>query len=149
MVFQYRASNLGAFVVFLSLENEYPQDDRPVEENRPQKGLVREVEAKEIVALAQPMLAARGKEREDQRAKIGARAPDKPVDGAFEVAFGLAARKSPQVEAWGVADDDETVVILYDRMKVVKKWAFKTGTAVSDADIDAIVTDTAKEASTR
>jgi hypothetical protein len=43
------------------------------------------------------------------------------------VVYGLAAGKSAQAEAWRLADDAETVVVVYDRMQVLKRWDLKPG----------------------
>ncbi|MFO0850143.1 MAG: hypothetical protein U0871_16535 [Gemmataceae bacterium] len=55
------------------------------------------------------------------------------------VLYGLAAGKSPQTEAWGVAEGTETVVVAYNRMMVVKRWEFPAGTPPTDAQIQEIV----------
>lgn len=116
----YRGNNFGAFVVFLLLQNEFPLDDTYVEGN-PMKGFVREDFAMQLRALA------------DQLA-----APKLPL--------GLAARKSEQTDAWGIADETDLTVVLYNRMKVVKRWDFAQGTPPTDEQLQQIIAETTKVA---
>jgi hypothetical protein len=110
VVARHRSNNLGAFAAFLTLEKEFPQDDR-----RDDKGqFLRDQEADTVRALATEL-----------------KTPHIP--------FGLAAGKSPHAAAWGLGDN-ALVVVLYDRMKVVKSWAFPAGQAPTDEQIQEIVT---------
>ena len=78
--------------MFLTLEQEFPQDDR-----RNAKGqFFRDLQADAVRGLATELKTPR-------------------------IPFGLAAGKSPQAIAWGVGEND-LVVVLYDRMKVAKAW---------------------------
>lgn len=95
------------FVVFLRLDNEYPED----EQRDAVAGKVKEVAA----ALKTP-----------------------------RVVYGLAAGKSAQVDAWKLGDA-ETVVVLYDRMLVVKRWDVPAG-AVGDDVLAAIAAEADKAA---
>jgi hypothetical protein len=110
VVARHRSNNLGAFVVFLTLEQEFPQDDRLDDQGQ----FLRDKEADAVRALATEL-----------------KTPHIP--------FGLAAAKSPQAAAWGLGDN-ALVVVLYDRMKVVKSWAFPAGQAPTDEQIQEIVT---------
>lgn len=113
----HKADNLGAYVVFLTLEAEFPQDAR----RDPKGQFLRDLEAEAVRALAAEL-----------------KTPHIP--------FGLAAAKSPQVDAWGVGAND-LLVVLYDRMKVVKSWAFPAGQAPTDEQIKEITDAAAKLAS--
>jgi hypothetical protein len=116
VVVKHRADNFGAFVVFLTLDKEFPQDDR-----RDEKGqFLRDLEADGLRALATEL-----------------KTPHVP--------FALAARKSPQTAAWGVGDND-LVVVLYNRMKVVRTWAFPAGQAPTDEQFQQIVAEADKMA---
>ncbi len=104
-----RANSFNAAAVFLTLEAEYPADTA-----RNDKGeFLREEKAKQVKDLATQLKTPR-------------------------VAFGLAAKASPVLTEWGVADADETVVVLYNRLRVVKRWNFAAG-GPSDDEIKAIV----------
>ncbi|HVK15327.1 MAG TPA: hypothetical protein VM533_00170 [Fimbriiglobus sp.] len=108
VVAKHRADNLGAYLVFLTLDKEFPQDDR-----RDEKGqFLRDLQADAIRALATELKTPR-------------------------VPFALAAAKSPQATAWGLGEND-LVVVLYDRMKVTRAWAFPAGQAPTDEQIKEI-----------
>ncbi len=96
------------FVVFLTLDAEYPDDDQ----RDVKAGAVREVAA----ALKTP-----------------------------RVVYGLAAGKSPQADAWKLADATETVVVLYDRMQPVKRWDLAAG-GVTDDVVAAVAAEADKVA---
>jgi hypothetical protein len=57
------------------------------------------------------------------------------------LALAMAPRNSPNYAAWGIADNDETVVILFNRLKVVKKWNM-----VTDAELPTILSTIKAEA---
>ncbi len=84
LVVKHKGNNLGAYVVYLTLEKEYPQDDRYVE-NDPSKGFVREREADAIRALATQL-------------------------NTPNVVYGLAAGKSQQLDDWKVGDNDTVLI---------------------------------------
>ncbi len=111
-----RGSSLGAFVVFLALEKEFPADMQRTADG----GFVRDEKAKAVRDLA-----------------ASANAPRVP--------FGLAARTSDQTASWGLKDEDETVVVLYNRLKVTGRWAFPAG-GVDDAKLKEILVAVRAEA---
>jgi hypothetical protein len=116
LVAKYRGNNFGAFVVFLTLEKEFPQDNR-----RDAAGnFLRDLQVDAIRKLAAQLKTP-------------------------HVVFGLAAGQSPQVEAWQVGEND-LVVVLYDKMRVLKRWNFAAGQAPTDAQLKQIVDETAKVA---
>jgi hypothetical protein len=117
VVARHRANNLGAYLVFLTLEKEFPQDDRRNAEGQ----FLRDLQADAVRALATELKTPR-------------------------IPFALAAGKSPQAVAWGVGEND-LVVVLYDRMKVAKAWAFPAGQAPTDEQIQEIVAAADKLAS--
>jgi len=111
-----RGARLNAFVAFLLLDAEFPGDN-----GRNDKGeFTRDIKAGQVKALAEAV-----------KANL--------------VPFSLAAKKSDAVTAWGLTDEQETVVVLYNRMRIVKKWTFAAG-APSDDDIKAILAATKAEA---
>lgn len=69
---------------------------------------------------------------------------DQPA--APKVPFGLAAKSDDQTAAWGIKDDSDLVVVLYNRMRVVKRWEFQQGAPPSDAQLQEIVTEVSKVA---
>jgi hypothetical protein len=111
LVTKHRANSFGAFVIFLTLDKEYPADER----RSPDGAFLREVEQQKVLALAAQLKTSR-------------------------VPFGLAARKSEATTAWGLGDGDETVVVIYDRMRVANRWAFPQGQAPTDAQINEMLT---------
>lgn len=112
LVVKHKGNNFAAYVVYLTLEREYPQDDRYVE-NDPAKGFIREKEADGIRGLATQL-------------------------NTPKVVFGLAGGKSQQVDNWKIGDND-TVVVLYNKMHVLGRWEAKQGQTLSDDTIKAIV----------
>lgn len=60
------------------------------------------------------------------------------------VVYGLAAGKSPQTDAWKLGDA-ETVVMVYDRMHLAKRWDLPAG-GLSDDVIAAIAAEADKAA---
>ena len=103
-----RGNSFNAAVVFLTLEGEYPTDIR-----RNDKGeFLREEAAKQVKDLATQLKTPR-------------------------VVFALAAKASPELAGWGVADADETAVVLYNRLRVVKRWNFAAG-GPSDDEVKAV-----------
>src|SRR5262245_25972343 len=55
------------------------------------------------------------------------------------VPFGLAAGKSDAAATYSIKDDHDVSVILFNRAKVVKRWAFTADKPPVDADGDAIL----------
>ena len=115
LVAKHRANRFGSFVIFLTLDKEYPADER----RSPDGSFLREVEQQKVQALASALKTPR-------------------------VPFGLAARKSDAATAWGFGDGDETVVVVYDRMKVVNRWSFPQGQPPTDQQIAAILAEADK-----
>ena len=112
---KHRGNNLAAFVGFLTLDKEFPQDER-----RTDKGeYLRDEQLKAVRDLGGQLKAPR-------------------------VVLALAAGRSPTLDAWGVSPDDDVVVVLYHKMRVVQRWAFKAG-GPSDDEIKAIIDAADKE----
>ena len=118
LVAKYRANNFAAALTFLTLVREYPQDDR----RRPDGAFLRELQADAVRGLANQLKTPR-------------------------VTFGLAAAKSDQTAAWGIGDDEETVVVLYNRMRIVQRWDFKVGSPPNDEQVKTILDAAEKVAS--
>jgi hypothetical protein len=117
VVVKHRADNLGAFVVFLTLAAEFPQDNRRLDNGQ----FLRDQQAEFVRTLA-----------------TEAKVPHVP--------FGLAPAKSPEGAAWGL-DGNDLVVVIYDRQTVVKTWAFPAGQAPTDEQLKAILAEADKVAS--
>lgn len=126
-----RATNAAAFAVFLTLEKEYPLEDREVEakdkDDNPIKAPIRPLLVKAVADLAGQL-----------------KLPNIP----FGLASGAVEEKDKpgQLTAWGIKDEDETVVVVYHRMKVVKRWAFTATKPPTDADVKDILDTYLKEA---
>ncbi len=108
-VTKYRASRAAAFVIFLTLEKEYPDDES------------RSMKADAVKALADQLKATM-------------------------VPFGLAAGKSPMTEAWKIGETDELTVIVYHRMKLVKRWTFSADKPPTEEEIKDILAVAEQEA---
>jgi len=106
LVTTHRGNSFGVYLVHLTLDKEYPDDD------------MRDAKAQAVKDLAAQLKAPK-------------------------VAYGLAATKSAQVDAWKLGDSD-AVVVLYHRMKVIGRWP-APGAQLNDADIAAIVAAANKE----
>jgi hypothetical protein len=116
LVKEFRGNSFNASILYLALEKEYPLDTA-----RNDKGeFLREEKAKQIRDLTTALKTPR-------------------------LAFGLAPKVSPSYAAWGFADNDETIVVLYNRMQIVKKWNSPTG-GPSDDDIKTIMAAVKAEA---
>jgi hypothetical protein len=98
---ELRGTNFGAFVVFLTLDAPYPEDEQ------------RDVKAQPVRDLAAQLNTPR-------------------------IPFGLAPGKGEQVDAWKIGPDDETVVVLYNQMRVVGRWP-RPGGRVDDEAIKQIL----------
>ncbi len=107
LVTTHRGNSFGVFLVYLTLDKEYPDDDN------------RDAKAQAVKDLATQLKAPK-------------------------VAYGVAAAKSPQADAWKLGDTD-TVVVLYHRMKIIGRWPADGG-QLAEADIAAIVAAANKEA---
>ena len=77
------------------------------------------------------------KDRDDKEKAVGDFAAKL---NAPNVPFGLAAGKVDAAAGYGIKDDHDVSVILFNRAKVVKRWAFPADKPPADADIDAVVT---------
>jgi len=117
-VAKYRAANAAAFVIFLALEKDYPEDTR----GEAVKGLVRDQIVQSLRAAAEPLNA--------------------PL-----VPFGLAASESPSTEAWKLDPGQDTTVVVYNRMKLIKRWDFTADKPLDDQAIAEIL-ETAENAVT-
>jgi hypothetical protein len=106
---KYRASRAAAFVQFLTLEKEYPEDETRAEKSAAVKALAEQLKA-------------------------------------TLVPFALAAGKSPTTEAWKIGEGDDLTVIVYHRMKLVKKWGFSADKPPTEDDIKEILAVAEKEA---
>ena len=102
-------TSLAAEVVFLTLENEYAADMQRTADG----GFVREVEAKKVADLAAQL-------------------------GTPRVVFAVAAKTSATTTAWGLTAADDTVVVVYNRLRIVKRFPFPAGPA-DDAAVKAVL----------
>jgi hypothetical protein len=55
--------------------------------------------------------------------------------------FGLAPVTSRAVTAWNIKPEDEVTVVIYDRMRVAKRWVFKAD-AIGDAQVQEVLAAT-------
>ncbi|MCZ2343301.1 MAG: hypothetical protein LC104_16130 [Bacteroidales bacterium] len=105
-VAKHRAANAAAFVLFLTLDKPYPSDDR----GEAVKGLVRDEQAQALRNAAEQL-----------------KAPGVPL--------ALAATASPATEAWKLDPAQEITVVVYNRMRIVKRWEFNADHPLNDEAI--------------
>jgi hypothetical protein len=105
-----RSANAAAFVLFLTLDKAYPSDDR----GEAVKGLVRDEQAQALRSAAEQL-----------------QAPGVPL--------ALAANASPEAEAWKLDPAKEITVVVYNRMKIAKRWEFAADTPLTDEAIAEIL----------
>lgn len=65
-------------------------------------------------------------------------------DGASDikapnVVFGLAPMKSKSATAWGIADEDEVTVVVFNRIRVLNRWKFKVEAGPTDDEVKQII----------
>ena len=109
------ANNLGAFVIYLRLDNEYPFAMAPIDGD-PLKGFVREQEAEAIREMATSL-----------------KTPNIP--------FGLASQQADSkfIKSWSLNPDETLTVVLYDRMLQVQRWDFSVNSPLTAETIQTIV----------
>ena len=119
---EYRGAKLAGFAIFLKVDG--PQ--KSVTLVNPDKSMtVVELDAE------YPDDEKRDLYRDDIRDLAnGIKAPN--------VVFGLAPAKSKAAVAWGIADDEVTVVI-FNRIRVVNRWKFKADAGPTDEEIKQIL----------
>jgi len=97
LVTKHRASNLAAFVIFATLEKDFP-----VDETRNASGYVRDEQTQDVIKLANGL-------------------------GVTKLPMGLTARNSESLTKWGLADASDTQVVLYHRLQIISKWPSSGG----------------------
>jgi hypothetical protein len=125
---KYRADKLASFVMFLRLEG-----GTKVVTLKSLKDKM-EVETKVEQDLEYPDEDDEKREKYTEDIRDYAKALATP-----NVPFGLAAEKSKAVTEWGIKEGDEVTVVVYYRMRVVKRWAFKTPDALTENDVTEIL----------
>jgi hypothetical protein len=107
---KFKAKRLTSFVVFLALKDEFRRDEG-------RDALLTQIN--QYVAGAKPA-----------KTTIGlSEATVIPAEGA-------AAAVPQQVSALGITAEDETVILVVDKLQIVKKWKFKAGTPPTAADLE-------------
>lgn len=119
-------------------------------------GVVRRNRANNAAAFVQFLTLDKPYPEDDTRAEKAAAARGladrlKTTGVPFGVASGAREPidQPGQLAAWGITDADETVVVVYNRMKIVNRWAFPANKPPTDADIREIVTAFENEAKNR
>jgi hypothetical protein len=115
---EYKARRLGAFLVFLSLKDEFRKDQ------------TRDARISEIGRFASGVMP--------KRTTFGLAEATATADEA-------AQPKVPaQVEDLGIGPEDDIVIILYHKFNVAKRWKFKAATPPGSDDVNAIEAEVAK-----
>jgi hypothetical protein len=125
---KYRADKLASFVMFLRLEG-----GTKVVTLKSMKDKM-EVETKVEQDLEYPDEDDEKREKYKEDIVNFAKALATP-----NVPFGLAAEKSKAVTDWGIKEGDEVTVVVYYRMRVVKRWAFRTAGDLKEGDVTEIL----------
>ena len=88
---------------------------------------------------------------EDRAAKAAAVKALADQVKASGVPFGLAsgAKEADPLAAWKIGDADETVVVVYRRMGVVRRWAFPADKPPTDEDVKAVADEFEKAAKSK
>jgi hypothetical protein len=116
---EYKAKRLGAFVVFLALKDEFRKDE------------TRDARIKEIEAFASGIMA--------KHTTIA-------LAEATETPDGTNAPLVPaQVQAMGIGPEDDTMIVFYDRLHVIKRWKFPASKPPTEEDLKAIDDAVAKQ----
>jgi len=122
---KYKARNFGAFVVFLTLDKEFQQDDKRDEADLAIFNWGNDV-GKDNPPAIDPV-------------------SKKKLPGGIEgVVLGLSGKASEAVKAWDIGDNDDVTVVLYHRLKVVQRWKFEAGKFNED-EVKAIIEATEAE----
>jgi hypothetical protein len=122
---KYKARNFGAFLVFLTLDKDFQQDDKRDEADLAIFNWGNDV-GKDNPPAIDPV-------------------SKKKLPGGIEgVVLGLAGKASEAVKAWEIGDADDVTVVLYNKLKVVQRWKFEAGKFTED-DAKAVIAATEEE----
>lgn len=115
---EYKARRLAAFLVFLGLKDEFRKD--PTFDNR----------VKEVSQFASGVM------------------PKQTVIALAEASETPDGTEQPlvpaQVQAMGIAPEDDIVIVVYYKFKVLKRWKFKASNPPGEQDLKAIEDEVAK-----
>jgi hypothetical protein len=131
---KYRADKLASFVMFLRLEG-----GTKVVTIKTLKDKM-EIETKVEQDLEYPDEDDEKREKYSEDIKAFAKAMNAP-----NVPFGLAAEKSKALTEWEIDEKNEVTVVVYYRMRTVKRWTFKEAKDLSEGDVTEIL-DAAEKA---
>ncbi len=124
---EYRADKLAGFVIFLKIEG--PR--KAVTLTGPDDGnKTVELDAEYPDDEKRDLYATDIKD-----VAAAAKAPNIP--------FGLAPVSSEAATAWGIKDTDEVTVVIYNRLRIAKRWTFKAD-GPSDEQVKEIIAATEK-----
>jgi hypothetical protein len=114
----YKARRLGAFLVFLGLKDEFRKDE------------TRDARIKEVEQFVSGLM------------------PKHTTVGLAEATVAAGGSNAPlvpaQVQAMGIATEDDLVVILYNKLHVLNRWKFSADKPPAAADLKAIEDAVAK-----
>lgn len=114
----YKARRLAAFLVFLSLKDEFRKD--PTFDNR----------VKEISQFASGVMP--------KQTTIALAEASETPDGTEQPLV------PAQLQAMGIAPEDDYVIVFYYKFKVLKRWKFKAANPPGEADLKALEDEVAK-----
>ena len=122
---EYRADKLAGFVIFLKIEG----SPREVTLTGPDDGNAKvELDAEYPDDEKRDLYATDIKD-----VAAAAKAPNIP--------FGLGPVSSKAATAWGIKDTDEVTVVIYNRLRIAKRWTFKAD-GPSDDQVKEIIAAT-------
>lgn len=115
---EYKARRLAAYLVFLALKDEFRKD---------------------------PTLDARVKEVAQFASGVMPKKTTIALAEATETPDGAAMPSVPaQVDAMGIAADDDIVIVFYYKLNVIKRWKFKAAMPPGEADLKDLEAEVAK-----
>jgi hypothetical protein len=107
---EYKARRLGSFLVFLALKDEYPKDE------------TRDARIKEIENFVSGLMSKHTTVALAEATEMPDTAPLVPA----------------QVQAMGIAPEDDLVIVFYNRFHVLNRWKFSGDKPPAEADLKAI-----------
>ncbi len=136
----------GLFAVLAVFSRNIPaaKDDPVVKLIERQEELAKKYENKKLGAFAAFLAARKNFEDDDDRKKYEAEIANISRNFKF-VQTGYAEQQSAQNAAWQLDAKNEdgtfknhVTVVIYNRLKIVARWDFPAGQALTDADLDKI-----------
>src|SRR5205814_421399 len=115
---EYKAHRLGAYLVFLALQNEFRKDE------------TRDARIKEVAQFVSGVMP--------KHVTVGLAERTETPDGAEQPLV------PAQVTAMGIGPEDDLVIVFYWKFHVQKRWKFPAGKPPTEEDLKAIDAEVAR-----